>query len=518
MADYILVSHVVRNTPKNNAANLVRYMGTREGVEKLPPGKDDGDATVRQQRLIKSLIETDPDSKKYLEYRDYENAPTKSNATEFIDAFIERNADRTGEIDKLVKYMAERPGVEKLGTHGLFSQTDDKIDLNAVAEEIGAHTGPIWSHVASLEREDAERLGYNNARAWRELVRRNVTELAKAHKISLDNLQWYAAFHNTTHHPHMHLLVYAKDAKRGWLNERGIEELKSALANDVFRFEQQKLFRMETELRDKLKDQVEFDLILKVREAKQNYEPTPEIVFLFRKLRSQLKDQKGKKVYGYLPKEVKATVNEIVAMLAKSKEISELYREWNQVNRQKLSLYREKKEPDLPLEANKEFQSIKNKIIQAVLELPLPEDCDLEQNISQATEPELASAVQAEKMNEHFYPHYAQMPSRTQRTQGAQTELETQELQAERVPMTVVFNEDRSAAVKAPACIPFALKDLAYALAGMLAEGQHRKLHAMRSRVDKKLRSKIEEKKAAHGLKTDGSVYYNDPYNEEQSL
>ena len=416
MAGFILVSHVVRNTPKNNAANLVRYMGTREGVEKLPPGKDDGDATVRQQRLIKSLIETDPDSKKYLEYRDYENAPTKSNATEFIDAFIERNADRTGEIDKLVKYMAERPGVEKLGAHGLFSQTDDKIDLNAVAEEIGSHTGPIWTHVASLEREDAERLGYNNARAWRELVRRNVTELAKAHKISLDNLQWYAAFHNTTHHPHMHLLVYAKDAKRGWLNERGIEELKSALANDVFRFQQQKLFRMETELRDKLKDQVEFDLILKVREAKQNYEPTPEIVFLFRKLRSQLKEQKGKKLYGYLPKEVKATVNEIVALLAKSKEISGLYQEWNQVNRQKLSLYREKKEPDLPLEANKEFQSIKNKIIRAVLELPLPEDCDLEQNISQVTEPELASAVQAEKMNEHFYPHYAQMPSRTQRS------------------------------------------------------------------------------------------------------
>ena len=150
-----------------------------------------------------------------------------------------------------------------------------------------------------------------------------------------------------------------------------------------------------------------------------------------------------------------------------------------------------------------------------MLELPLPEDCDLEQNISQATESELASAVQAEKMNEHFYPHYAQTPSRTQRTQGAQTELETQEPQAERVPMTVVFNEDRSAAVKAPACIPFALKNLAYVLAGMLAEGQHRKLHAMRSRVDKKLRSKIEEKKAAHGLKTDGQAYLQE---EEQSM
>ena len=118
-------------------------------------------------------------------------------------------------------------------------------------------------------------------------------------------------------------------------------------------------------------------------------------------------------------------------------------------------------------------------------------------------------------MNEHFYPHFAQRPSKTQ---GEQTESETQETQAESVPMTVVFNEDRSAAVKTPACIPFALKELVYALAAMLAEGQHRKLHAMRGRVDKKLRSKIEEKKAAHGLKTDGSQYYYDPYNEEQSL
>ena len=500
MAKFILVSHVVRNTPKRNASNLVRYMGTREGVEKLPPGKDDGDATVRQQRLIKNLIKADPDAKKYLEYRDYENAPTKSNATEFIDAFIERNAERVGEIDKLVTYMAERPGVEKLGPHGLFSQTDDKIDLDSVAEEVGSHTGPIWTHVVSLEREDAERLGYNNARAWKELVRRNMTELAKAHKISMDNLQWYAAFHNTTHHPHMHLLVYAKDAKQGWLNEKGIEDLKSAFANDIFRFEQQKLFRMETELRDKLKDQFGIDLLRKIGEVEKNYEPTPEIVFLFRKLRSQLKEQKGKKVYGYLPKEVKATVNEIVALLAKSEGISELYKEWNQVNREKLSLYREKKEPDLPLETNPEFQSIKNKIIRAVLELPLPENYDLDQNISQATKEELSFAVQAAERNEHFYPRLYKPESVPQ---------------AKYVPMTFVFNEDRSAAVKAPVCISLALKDLAYALASMLAEGQHRRLNKMRGQVDKKLRSKIEEKKAAHGLKSDGQSYIND---EEQSM
>ena len=203
----------MRNSAKRSATNVVKYMGAREGVEKVDVGVDNTPATVRQQRLVKDIIKFDSSSKDYLEYRDYESSPTRSSASEFIDAFVERNADRIGELDKLVSYMAERPGVEKLGPHGLFTQTDNKIDMDAVAQEVGQHKGIIWTHVISLHREDAERLGYNRAEAWRELVRRNVTELAEAQKIDISNLQWYGAFHNTTHHPHMHLLVYSKRCK-----------------------------------------------------------------------------------------------------------------------------------------------------------------------------------------------------------------------------------------------------------------------------------------------------------------
>lgn len=295
MAKIIVSSRYVRNTPKRSAANLVRYMGTREGVEKVPIGNEDGPATVRQQRLIKDLLETDADANNTFEYQDYENNPTKQNATEFIDAFIERNADRVEEMDKLVKYMAERPSVEKLGPHGLFNQYDDKIDLDSVAEEVGQHQGVVWTHVVSLHREDAERLGYNKAEVWKDLVRRNMTELAKAHQIDLDQLQWYAAFHNTTHHPHIHLLVYSRDPRQGWLSKKGIDELRSVFGNDIFRFEQQKLFRMETELRDKLKDEVEEDLFQKVVDARDSYAPTPEAVLLFRKLASQLKSNPAKR-------------------------------------------------------------------------------------------------------------------------------------------------------------------------------------------------------------------------------
>ena len=167
-------------------------MGTRESAEKVAVGVDRSPSTVRQQRLIKNILEVFPETKDYLEYEDYMEESSKTNASEFIDAVMERNIDRIGGIKNLVKYYAQRPGVEKFSSHGLFSQSDDKIDLDKAAEEVSNHKGIIWTHVISLRREDAERLKYNNAYRWRDLIRSNVAEIADAHNIDLDNLRWYA--------------------------------------------------------------------------------------------------------------------------------------------------------------------------------------------------------------------------------------------------------------------------------------------------------------------------------------
>ena len=161
MAKIIFTSRYIRNASK--AGNLVKYMGTREGVEKLPYGIDHSPATKKQQDLIASIVKKFPTATDYPEYVEYQQRKEKASATEFIDAFVERNSDRIGNLKKLVSYIAERPSVEKLGRHGLFSQTDDKIDLDTVAEEVASHQGILWTHVISLRREDAERLGYNNA-------------------------------------------------------------------------------------------------------------------------------------------------------------------------------------------------------------------------------------------------------------------------------------------------------------------------------------------------------------------
>ena len=436
MPKIIVTSRYMRNTPKLTATNLVKYMGTREGVEKLPTGVNHSPSTVRQQRLIIDILNFDPDAEKYLEYQDYLKETSKANATEFIDAFIERNADRIGDVDKLVSYVAKRPGVEKLGSHGLFSQTDDKIDLDSVADEIGHHEGIIWTHVISLRREDAERLGYNNAQAWKDLVRRNITEIADAQNINLDNLKWYGAFHNTTHHPHMHLLLYAKDAKQGWLTKKRIDELRGTFGNDIFRNEQYKQFKMETKLRNKLKEDAKYTLYELIAGIDNSYEPTPQVLELFQILISQLESYSGKKQYGYLPPEVKDTVNKIVIELSKNDDISKLYSEWNRVNQEKLSLYYDKKKPDIPLEDNKEFRSIKNMIIKASVEM-------IQANTAQN------------------YTHQT---------------------------------------------ITTSIINLAKALCLLISQSYTKKLSRLNKQIDSKLKSKIEQKKAAHGLKTDYSV------------
>ena len=353
---------------KGGAGGLLKYIGTREGVEKLPLSQSKAPATKQQKSLIDSVIKRIPDATQYPEYQEFLKAETKGTANKFLNAVLkqEEAAERIG---KLVSYMAERPGVVKLGKHGLFSQTDDPINLDKAAEEVANHEGYIWTHIVSLHREDAERLGYNNAEAWKSLVRRNVTSIAEAHRIPLSDLQWYAAFHDTGHHPHIHLMVYSK-GQEGYLSKQSIDTLRSSFGNDIFHQEQYHLFQLQTGLRDDIKEKSEQKIRDLIAQAETESVPNEQLQFLFVKLRKQLDQHKGKKVYGYLPKQIKATVNEIVSHLATEPAIEELYKEWNKVNREKLSLYYENIDATVPLVDNKEFRSIRNMIIKAVMELP----------------------------------------------------------------------------------------------------------------------------------------------------
>ena len=259
--------------------------------------------TENQKQLLNDLLLDFPEAKRYLEYEDYTANPTVENASELISTIIERNADVIGNRQNFVGYMAMRPGVQKRGSHGLFNEKDEPIILDRVANEIANHKGNVWSHVISLRREDAIRLGYDNSEAWRQLVMRHISDIAKNQKISLCNLKWYAAFHDTTHHPHIHLLVYSENTKEGFLTNEGINKIRSAFANDIFHDDLQSIYQEQTLSRDELKavSKTEFESV--VRKIQQGDFENPQLENFIRKLYSQLQNVKGKKVYVYLPQE-----------------------------------------------------------------------------------------------------------------------------------------------------------------------------------------------------------------------
>ena len=325
--------------------------------------------TENQKQLLNDLLLDFPEAKRYLEYEDYTANPTVENASELISTIIERNADVIGNRQNFVGYMAMRPGVQKRGSHGLFNEKDEPIILDRVANEIANHKGNVWSHVISLRREDAIRLGYDNSEAWRQLVMRHISDIAKNQKISLCNLKWYAAFHDTTHHPHIHLLVYSENTKEGFLTNEGINKIRSAFANDIFHDDLQSIYQEQTLSRDELKavSKTEFESV--VRKIQQGDFENPQLENLIRKLYSQLQNVKGKKVYGYLPQEVKETVNSIFSELAKDDNIRQLYEKWCSLECLKYKSYTQKEKELPPLVDNKVFQPMRNMIIRTVLDM-----------------------------------------------------------------------------------------------------------------------------------------------------
>ena len=374
MSQLIVTSRYLKNGNQKNKTkrrNYTKYIATRETVEIRSQKFVDrnANATKNQEQLINNLINDFPESKRYLEYEDYEREPTIENAGELISTIVERNADVVGNRQNFVGYMAMRPGVEKRGSHGLFNEKDEPIILNQAANEIAEHKGNVWSHVVSLRREDAVRLGFDNSDAWRELVKRHISDIAKAQNIPLCNLKWYAAYHDTTHHPHIHLLVYSTNPKQGFLTKAGIDEIRSAFANDIFHDDLQSIYQEQTVSRDELKavSKNEFESIVNM--IASNDRTDPQLEELIRKLYIQLQNVKGKKVYGYLPMEIKETVNKIFSELAKDENIQQLYDKWCSLERLKYKTYTQK-EMELPeLVDNKVFQPVRNMIIRTVLNM-----------------------------------------------------------------------------------------------------------------------------------------------------
>ena len=253
-----------------------------------------------------------------------------------------------------LEYIAERPR-----SHGLFS-ADGAADLEQTMEEINAHAGPVWTFIYSLKREDAARLGYENGESWRRLLLAHQTELAAAMKIPPNSFRWCAAFHDEKHHPHIHMMAWSAEPKQGYLTERGIEQMRSQLSNDIFQDELLSLYQEKDLSYQKVRDAAMEAMGRLIREMKSGLCDNPVIAGQMETLAGMLAEVKGKKVYGYLKSDVKAIVDQIVAELAGDENIRELYDLWYEQREDVLRTYTDHFPERVPLEQNREFKSIRS--------------------------------------------------------------------------------------------------------------------------------------------------------------
>lgn len=471
MPRIIMKSPYIKPNSKTHIGNYISYIATRDGVEMADSTQKFMEATSVQKKIINKLLIDYPDSKDLYEYQDYLDKPNRGNADELILRIAEAHAELFGDREKYISYIAQRPRVEKISSHGLFTDGGVPIALSDVQKEVAESKSNVWTHIISLKREDAERLGYNNAKAWMNLIRSQRNMIAENMKIAPENFRWYAAFHNEGHHPHIHMIAYSTKPNEAYLTEKGIENIKSNLAKVIFRQDLISIYQKQTEHRDRLRaearDIVE-DLVSKIN---SEIYISASIQHKLLELADRLSKTKGKKVYGYLKPDVKAIVDSIVDELANDNRIKKLYDLWYEQKENTIRTYTDEIPDRIPLAQNKEFKSIKNAIIKEALKLNITEDEEEEREnkdeefVSNPFEYEENTSAKSVFDSDRgvLYPHYS---IKTNRNSVAVSSL-------------------------------YLLRYLCNMIQSQLRFEEKQKVQ----RTDKKLQQKINDKKQAQGLK-----------------
>ena len=350
-------------------ANLTKYISTREGVELLKDTDSDLPATKQQQDFISRLLKTFPDTREMPEYEDYNAEHSQKNAAEFISQVQENYAYLLGKRENYVDYVANRPGVKKLGDHGLWN-ADGKVPVlqNAV-DEVAHHPGNIWTPVIAIQRPDAERLGYDSADSCRALICSELDQIAKAYKILPSHLKWYAAFHEKERSVHVHLVIFSTAPNEGYLTKPAILELRPALTRQIFKDDLKNIYVQQTAYRDRLQEDA-LDVMESLIQKMQDGEiSTPKLKLLITELAERLRNYSGKKVYGYLPPATKRIVDAIVDELASDERVAEAYSLWQDMRDEVFSFYSKAKPERVPLSQKKEFKPVRNMVIREVVQM-----------------------------------------------------------------------------------------------------------------------------------------------------
>jgi len=382
MAKLILKSPYIKST--GGASGYLKYIATRERVEIIP---DDRPPTRKQEQLIIKLAKDFPEVKELYKYSDYMDKPTKANASAFITLALESNWDAVHESGQYMKYIATRPRAERVGSHGLFGD-EDGVELDKAMSELENYTGNVWTHIISLRREDAARLGFDNAAAWRDLLRAHRNDIAAAMKIPPNDFRWYATFHDEGEHPHVHMMAWSAKPKQAYLSKDGIRQIKSSLTNHIFQNEMHHLYEQKSVSRDELVREARKAMMEMVKTMREGICDHPEAEELMLQLSMELKNVSGKKSYGYLPKKQKALVDKIVDQMERVSSVSQAYEKWLELQGKVDAYYHDREQKRVPLSQQKEFRSIKNAVIKEADRINMKEVTFEDKGIRHEDEPE----------------------------------------------------------------------------------------------------------------------------------
>lgn len=381
MAKLVTKFKYLKPGARQGRGGYAKYIATRDGVEKIDDTKRFAPVSWNQKKLIAKILRDFPDSKEMLEYEDYLQKQTVESASEFISRAIEDNAAVALNAKTYADYIATRPRAERFGFHGLFTDDGVQVNLAKVSQELNDYGGNVWTVIISLRREDAERLGFDNGSRWRDMLRTQTQALSENLRIPMGHLKWFAAFHNESHHPHVHLIAYSTVESEGYLTKQGVQKLRSSFAKDIFAQDLLCIYEKQTEHRNRLRSESRDVLAKIVSQINAGGYSNPQLEELLLQLARRLSRTKGKKVYGYLKADVKAIVDSIVDELAKDNRISTLYDLWYEQRENVLRTYNSNLPERVQLSQNREFKSIKNAIIQAAMNLVL--DSQQEQGVAE---------------------------------------------------------------------------------------------------------------------------------------
>ena len=401
---------------RKSASGYMKYIATREGVEVLT-GK--GPATEKQKEMVAKLLKDFPDVRDSFEYEDYKQAPTLHNASALISAALDTHMQNLQSENGYLRYIATRPGAEKHGAHGLFGRQEN-TNLTAAMHDLTAHDGNVWTIIYSLHREDAERLGYNNAAAWRKLLVSQQNKFAEAFHIPASALHWYAAYHDADTHPHIHMMIWTD--QETVLKRDAVVKLRSVMTNSIFQAELENLYiRKDIAYKDvtEAARTVMHDLANRMEFIS---EPPASIQEKLLELALELRTVSGKKQYAYLKKPLKDMVDSIVDELEKLPEVAAYYSVWNGLRDTLEGYYKNRPRQHNPLSQQKEFRTIKNAIIQEAERLRQQMEqtqAATEQDSSQDEEPSVentstdasANPTLADENTSFVTSHSAQLPT-----------------------------------------------------------------------------------------------------------